>query len=303
MSKDAITADLVRCLVGEQFPQWADLEIRPVDLDGWDNTTFRLGDDMSVRLPSADLYVAQIDKEHRWLPMLAPRLPYPIPVPLARGEPGCGFPRPWSIYGWIDGQPAALAPVHDLERLAEDLAGFLIALQHVTAEDGPRAGPHSFGRGGPVSVYDEETRAALDVLGDRIDVPGAREVWEAALGSSWGGPGVWVHGDMAPSNFLVRNDRLCGVIDFGCSAVGDPACDLTPAWTVFEGESRRRFMRAVPADDDTWVRARGWALWKAVISVSTLPEDDAGNDGSRYGWRWTPLGVVDQIITEFRSRH
>ncbi len=234
--------------------------------------------------------------------MLAPRLPYPIPVPLARGEPGCGFTRPWSIYGWIDGQPAALAPVRDLERLAEDLAGFLIALQQVPAEDGPRAGPHSFGRGGPVSVWDGETRAALDHLGDRIDGQGAHEVWEAALASSWGGPDVWVHGDMAPSNFLVRNDRLCGVIDFGCSAVGDPACDLTPAWTVFEGESRRRFMRAVPVDDDTWARARGWALWKAVISVPTLPEDDAGNDGSRYGWRWTALGVVDQIITEFRSR-
>ena len=217
-------------------------------------------------------------------------------------NPAADSPDRGPIYGWIDGEPAALAPVRDLERLAEDLAGFLIALQQVPAEDGPRAGPHSFGRGGPVSVWDGETRAALDRLGDRIDAQGAHEVWEAAIASSWGGPDLWVHGDMAPSNFLVRNDRLCAVIDFGSSAVGDPACDLTPAWTVFDGESRRRFMRAVPVDDDTWARARGWALWKAVISVPTLPEDDTSNDGSRFGWRWTPLGVVDQIITEFRSR-
>ncbi len=302
MTREAITADLVRCLVREQFPGWADLEIRPVDLDGWDNTTFRLGDDMSVRLPSDDPYVAQIDKEHRWLPTLAPHLPYPIPVPLAKGVPGCGFTRPWSIHGWIDGHPVALTPVRDLGQLAEDLAGFLIALHQVPAEDGPRAGPHSFGRGGSVSVWDSETRAALDALGDRIDAQGAQEVWEVALASSWVGPDVWVHGDMAPSNFLVRNDRLCGVIDFGCSAVGDPACDLTLAWTVFDGASRRRFMRAVPVDDDTWARARGWALWKAVIGLPTLPEDDPRNDGSRFGWRWTALGVVDQIITEFRSR-
>ncbi len=174
MTRDAITADLVWCLVREQFPGWADLEIRPVDLDGWDNTTFRLGDDMSVRLPRDDPYVAQIDKEHRWLPTLAPHLPYPIPVPLAKGVPGCGFTRPWSIHGWIDGHPVALTPVRDLGQLAEDLAGFLIALHQVPAEDGPRAGPHSFGRRGPVSVWDGETRAALDHLGDRIDAQGAR---------------------------------------------------------------------------------------------------------------------------------
>lgn len=116
MPRDAITTDVVRCLVREQFPRWAGLEIRPVDLDGWDNTAFRLGDDMSARLPSDDPYVAQTAKEHRGLPTLAPHLPYPIPVPLARGVPGCGFHRPWLIFGWIDGQPAALAPVHDLER-------------------------------------------------------------------------------------------------------------------------------------------------------------------------------------------
>lgn len=302
MHKDDITAAVVSCLVREQFPQWADLEIRPVDLDGWDNTTFRLGSDMCVRLPSAEPYVAQIDKEHHWLPILASHLRYPIPHAVAKGEPGCGFPRPWSIYGWLHGESAALTPVRDRERLADDLAAFLTTLQQVPATDGPPAGPHSFSRGGPVSVWDAETRAAIEYLGGRIDAHGAREVWDRALASSWTGPDVWVHGDMAPSNFLVSDDQLCGVIDFGCSAVGDPACDLTLAWTVFDGESRRRFMRAVPVDNDTWDRARGWALWKAVVALPALPEDDPRNNGSRYGWHWTALGVVDQLITEFRSR-
>jgi aminoglycoside phosphotransferase (APT) family kinase protein len=300
--KDDITVDVVSCLLRAQFPDWAALDIRPVELDGWDNTTFRLGDAMSVRVPSDDRYVDQIDKEHRWLPVLARHLPCPIPEPLARGEPGCGFPRPWSVYGWIDGDSAALAPVRDLERLADDLAGFLRALQHVPSADGPPAGSHSFNRGGPLSVWNEETLSALDDLEERIDVRGAREVWDAALASRWTEAPVWVHGDMNPSNFLVRDDRLCGVIDFGCSAIGDPACDLTLAWTLFDDASRERFMRAVALDDDTWVRARGWALWKAVIALPMLPEDDPRNDGSRYGWRWTARGVVDQVIEDLRTR-
>jgi aminoglycoside phosphotransferase (APT) family kinase protein len=221
---------------------------------------------------------------------------------LAKGTPGCGVPRPWSVYGWLDGEPAALAPVRDLERLAVDLADFVSALRQVSTRDGPTAGPHSFGRGGPVSAWHDETLAALDLLDGRIDARGARAVWAAALESTWAGPDVWVHGDLAPSNFLVRDDRLCGVIDFGCSAVGDPACDLTLAWTVFEGASRERFVREIAVDDGTWARARGWALWKAVVALPTRSEDHPRNDGSRYGWRWTALGVVDQIITEFRSR-
>lgn len=138
--KGEITADVVSRLVAAQFPQWADLEVRPVDLDGWDNTTFRLGDEMSVQLPSDDVYIEQIDKEHRWLPVLAPFLPHPIPEPLAKGQAGCGFGRPWSIYRWLDGEPAALTAVRDLERLAGDVAGFVTALQQVPTVDRRLAG-------------------------------------------------------------------------------------------------------------------------------------------------------------------
>jgi aminoglycoside phosphotransferase (APT) family kinase protein len=295
-----ITVDVVDCLVREQFPRWADLPVRSVALDGWDNRTFRLGDELSVRLPSHEVYVAQIDKEHRWLPVLGSQLPLPIPQPVAKGQPGCGFPRPWSIYRWLPGEPAAITGVEDLEALAEDLAAFLIALRRVPALGGPSAGPHSFNRGGRVSAWDDQTRAIIDRLGKAIDHDGALAVWEAAVATEWAGPDVWVHGDVTGSNFLMTDDRLSAMIDFGCSAVGDPACDLTPAWTMFEGLSRRRFVDAVGYDDDTWARARGWAMWKALIDIPDRPVNDPGRSGSRFGWRWTADEIVARVISDHR---
>lgn len=301
MYRSDVDADIVAQLLREQFPQWADLAIRPVELDGWDNATFRLGDEMSVRLPRFETCVPQIEKEHRWLPVLARHVPLPIPTPVAMGAPGCGFPWPWSVYQWIDGEPAALAGVRDLDRLADDLAGFLAALHQVSTDGGPIPGPDSYHRGGPIALFDDATRATIDQLERRIDTAGALEVWDAAISSPSDGRVVWVHGDMTASNFIVRHDRVCGVIDFGCSAIGDAACDLTLAWTTFEGSSRRRFMQTVPVDGAAWARGRGWALWKAVIALPRLPDDHPRNDGTRFGWRWTARGVVDQIIADFRS--
>lgn len=294
-----ITRDVVSCLISAQFPQWADLEIRPVVLDGWDNTTFRLGDHMSVRLPSNKMYEPQIDKEHRWLPWLAARLPLPIPEPIARGVPGCGFPTAWSVYRWLEGEPAALVGIGDLDRFADDLGAFLVALQQIDPHGGPPAGAHSFNRGGSLHPWDEQTRAIIDQLADDIDATGARDVWDAALSAPWAGSDVWVHGDVTGSNLLVSSDRLCAVIDFGCSAVGDPACDLTPTWTMFEGSSRDIFRERLESlDRGTWARARGWALWKALIDIPGRPVDDPGRTGARFGWRWDSHGVIRQVIAD-----
>lgn len=298
MQKQDITVDVVSCLIADQFPEWAHLPVRPVTLDGWDNKTFRLGEEMSVRLPSHKAYAPQIDKEHRWLPELAARLPVPIPTPIAKGRPGCGFPRPWSVYGWIRGEPAAVVGVIDLERLAADLAAFIVALQGLPPDDGPPAGPHSSNRGGPVSAWDEQTRSIIEVLSEEIDVDGVTAVWDAAMAATWSGPDVWVHGDVTGSNLLLAGDRLVGVIDFGCSAVGDPACDLTPAWTMFGGSSRQLFVETIGVDDATLARARGWALWKALIAIPGRPTDDPGRTGMRYGWRWDAHGVIDQVVSD-----
>lgn len=263
-----ISTQQVRALIASQFPQWAGLDVRPVELSGWDNRSFRLGDDMLVRLPSAAGYVAQVEKEHRWLPKLAPLLPLPIPKPLAIGEPGRDYPFPWSVYGWLDGEPLAVHLGHiNLATLAVDVAAFLKALEGINATDGPLAGEHNFHRGGSLAVYDGEARAAAAHLADEVDQTLAMEIWQLALSSSWQGQGVWVHGDIAEGNLLVRNGRLSAVIDFGSSGVGDPSSDLILAWNVLDAESRNVFRLAMDLDDATWQRGRGWALWKALITL------------------------------------
>jgi aminoglycoside phosphotransferase (APT) family kinase protein len=265
-----IDAALAKRLVRAQFPQWANLPVVPVENGGWDNRTFCLGDGMSVRLPSALGYVAQVEKEHRWLPVLRPHLPLPIPVPLGLGAPGEDYPWPWSIYGWLDGDPAHLGRVYDLNRFAVDLAHFLVALRGVDASKGPAAGPHNFYRGGSLSIYDTGTRQSIGTLADEIDVRAVTEVWDTALETSWQEPPVWVHGDVAATNLLVKGGLLNAVIDFGCAGIGDPSCDLVIAWTFLDQAAREIFRSVVKLDAATWKRARGWAIWKAMITLVQL---------------------------------
>lgn len=263
-----VTPALVARLVAAQFPQWAGLPVTPVAMDGWDNWTFRLGDQLKVRLPSAAGYVPQTEKEAAWLPRLAPHLPLSVPVPLAVGGPGEGYPWPWSVYRWLDGEVATRERVRDRVQLARDVAGFLRALQAIDAAGGPAAGPHSYHRGGDFAVYAPEARRCIAELGDRIDAAGASAVIDAALAAPFAGPPGWVHGDVAAGNFLVTDGRLSAVLDFGCCAVGDPACDLVLAWTFLDGESRAVFQREAPGDEGSWARARVWALWKALLMLA-----------------------------------
>ena len=286
-----IDADLVRRLVAAQFPQWAALPIRPVAADGWDNRTFHLGDQMTARLPSAEAYSSQVAKEHRWLPALSRRLPVPIPVPLALGRPGEGYPWNWSVYAWLNGETARTARIDDARQYAVSLAGFLLALQRIDASGAPQPGPHNGYRGGPLAKYDAETRDAVAVLGDSVDAEAAIGAWQASLAAPWDGPPVWLHGDFSPGNLLVQNGRLSAVIDFGCCAVGDPACDLAIAWTVFNKETRDVFRAALMVDRDSWLRGRGWALWKALIVLAGLP----GTDPSE---RKTSLAVLEKVLAD-----
>jgi aminoglycoside phosphotransferase (APT) family kinase protein len=266
-----IDVPLVARLIATQFPHWAHLPIRPVSSDGWDNRTFHLGGQMTVRLPSAGQYALQVAKEHRWLPELAPHLPLPIPVPLAMGSPGEGYPWNWSVYRWLDGEIATRERIEDLTQFATTLGEFLTSLQGIDPTDGPPPGRHNFFRGGSLMVYDGETRQAIAALGHMIDATGATAVWEMALASELRGASVWFHGDISPGNLLVGGGRLNAVIDFGTSGIGDPACDLAIAWTFFHEESRRAFRQALRGDAAMWARGRGWTLWKALITLAALP--------------------------------
>ncbi len=266
MHVDEVDTDisLVARLLAAQFPQWAALSIKQVCSAGTDNALYRLGDNMVVRLPRIYWALDQIDKERQWLPRLAPHLPLAIPVQIAKGKPGEGYPFHWSIYRWLEGTNAASDRMADLNQAAVDLAQFITALQQIDTAGGPLPGS----RGKPLATRDTYTREAISALHNMIDTDAATAAWEAALQApEWNRAPVWFHGDMLPGNLLFERGRLSAVIDFGAMGVGDPACDLMIAWNLFSGESRNMFRAALAVDDATWARGRGWALSQALIFI------------------------------------
>ncbi len=272
MTDDAldINVNLVQQLVSSQFPDWSDLPITEVHPNGWDNRTFRLGGKMSVRLPSAERYSLQVDKEQKWLPILSQKLPLPVPIPLAKGEPNHKYPYNWSIYEWIDGDTATSERIDDMSKFATALGGFLIALRRINTSGGPGPGPGH--RGGDLNVYNDQTQQAIEILRSKsnLDTNLLVEVWDAAVASKWVNPPVWIHGDVSSGNILVKDGEITAVIDFGSAAIGDPACDLSIAWTMFDKDSRDAFRISMDLDDDTWARGKGWTLWKSLILLSGI---------------------------------
>lgn len=256
---------LVRGLLAEQHP---DLAGEPLVLvaNGWDNVLFRLGDDLVARLPRRQLAVPLVEHEQRWLPELAPRLPLPIPAPMRIGRPGGGYPWPWSICRWTPGRSALETPPADLGAAAEALGRFLAAVHAPAPADAP-ANPY---RGVPLPDRTERTIAALDDLGGAVDGPRLRARWDELLElPGWDRPPVWVHGDTHPGNLIVHDGELVAVVDWGDLTAGDPASDLVVAWMLLPAEHRPAFRRAVGADDDEalWARGRAWAL---AIGLSLL---------------------------------
>ena len=255
---------LVRRLLAAQFPQWAARPIERVPSAGTDYALYRLGDDQVVRLPLAWTGAKGLDKELTWLPRLAPLLPVAIPVVLGTGLPAEGYPLPWAVYRWLDGENPTIGHIADPDVLAADLAAFIAALQRVDLADGPAAY-----RGGPLAAQDAGTRAALAELGGMVDTEAATAAWDAALRApEWSGPPVWVHADLMPGNVLARQGRLTAVLDFSTVGVGDPACDLIVGWFLLPAPAREAFRAALHVDDATWARGRGWALSLALGQVA-----------------------------------
>ena len=266
---------LVRALLAEQLPQWADLPITPLGEGNSDNVIFRLGHDLVVRLPRPDRARFQVLKEHRWLPVLAPHLPLAIPEPVELGEPSPIYDRHWSVYRWLDGQIAELNEPADPHEAARQLARFVSALQAIDTTDGPVPGPQNFFRGGPLSVEDAHVRTAIAALDGVVDASGLLRVWETALAAAaWDKPPVWIHGDLHGGNLLTVAGRLSAVIDFGGLGVGDPACDLMAAWMFPPAESRPTFRAELDVDDATWTRGRGWGMVLSLPSPDDLAADE-----------------------------
>ena len=269
MHPNEVTTDilLVRRLLSSQFPQWSNLAIKSVVSAGTDNAIFRLGNDMSVRLPRIDWAQGQVDKEHKWMPRLAPCLPLSIPIPLAKGQPDQGYPYDWSIYKWLEGENASIDQIIDPCQAATELAQFITALQQIDTTGGPLAREHNL-RGVSLKNRDRITRESIANLKGMIDTNAALTVWEEAVQAhEWNNKSVWFHGDLLIGNVLFNRGRLSAIIDFGGLGVGDPACDLMIAWSLFSGESRDAFRNQLNVDDATWARGRGQALSQAVIFI------------------------------------
>lgn len=265
------TLQIVKKLISAQFPEWSNRELRPVLSMGNDNRMYRLGEALLVRLPSAEVYVPQVKKEQKWLPFLAKHLSFKIPLPLKIGKPSEEYPWPWSIYEWVEGETLAMVSKEalNMEEIAGGLAKFLQELHGAPSDDGPLAGAHNFWRGGDLSVYASEVDQAFKSLSGHIEILPFKKIWQAAVSSKWHKNPVWVHGDLSPANILLKKGQLHAVIDFGCMGVGDPASDLTIAWTFFEGKSQQVFLESLNMDEDTIARAKGWALWKALIQLES----------------------------------
>ncbi len=255
---------VVRGLIADQMPSWSDLELRRIETSGTVNVIYRLGPDKLVRLPCLDVFSNGPLREARWLPEFAPLLPLQIPEYLALGSPTEAYPSAWSVLSRIRGDNATSATLSDLNRTAEQLGEFVLALRKVGIEGAPDGSYRGHGLAGS----DADARRAINQLPESFDQRALIELWESSLAAPvWGGEPTWFHSDLHSGNLLARDGDLVAVIDFeGCS-VGDPSSDLIAAWWLFDKQSRITFRETVNPDEASWQRGKGWALFMGVSAV------------------------------------
>ncbi len=289
MHADELEVDeaLVRRLLAEQFPEWADLPLRQVEHAGTVNAIFRVGTDLAVRLPRREGPTEPGSKELDWLPKLAPQLPLEIPVPVAQGHPTGEYPWFWDVHTWVEGESVPVSEI-DAIQAARDLAAFVAALQQVDPAGAPP------GRGIPLAERDVEMRYWFARF--RSDAAVTAEWTRALAAPPWEGPPVWHHGDLDVRNWLVRDGSISGVIDWGCMGVGDPACDVMVAWKLHSSAARDAFRQALPTDDATWERARGWVLSQAVAALAYYTPE---NNPALYNEAERPL---EHVMSEREER-
>jgi aminoglycoside phosphotransferase (APT) family kinase protein len=270
-----VSPDLVRRLLAAQHPDLSGLHVEVMS-NGWDNLICRLGGELLVRLPRRAAAAKLVEHEQRWLPVLAPRLPLPVPAPVRAGRPGLGYPWAWSVVPFLPGQIAARHPPADLLAAAASLGGFLGALHAPAPADAP-VNPF---RGVPLADRGALVAEHLSALGGSVDRAAVLDVWQAALATpAWDRPPVWLHGDLHPANILVHRGSISAVIDFGDITSGDPAGDLSVAWMLLPAECHDAFRDAYgaagqhPAGAELWARARGWALALSLVFLANSADN------------------------------
>lgn len=283
---------LVRALLREQHPDLADLELRAVD-GGWDNQQWRLGAELAVRMPRTERAPDLLRTEQRWLPSLAPHLPLPTPTPVRVGEPSTLFPHPWTVARWVKGEPADRTPITGTGSAAT-LAAFLQALHRPAPADAPA----NQQRGVPMADLALDIDDAVQTLDADVDTAGVTALWrEAVAAPAWPGPPVWLHGDLHPANVVVRDGALAGVLDFGEMCGGDPATDLSAAWILLPAGGAARFFAAYPAvSAATVVRARGWAVLRAVGLIGIGRNGRLGLPGGKPTWEAAGHATLQRVL-------
>jgi aminoglycoside phosphotransferase (APT) family kinase protein len=266
-----IDEGVVRSLLAAQCPEWAGLSLSPAGA-GTDNTMYRLGEDLLVRLPRTADKARSVRKEQEWLPRLAPLLGCAIPEPVHAGTPSMAFPLHWSVYRWIDGDEARPDTVQDWAAFGADLAAFVRELHSVDLMGARRTGDLSWYRGGRLQDCDQWVSTCFEecrsIVGAELDVETLERLWDAALAlPEPSGPQVWLHGDLKPTNLLVQGGKLHAVIDFGALSVGFPDAEHATVWDL-PPQARQAYWNALDLDDPTWVRARAWAIAVGVSGIS-----------------------------------
>jgi aminoglycoside phosphotransferase (APT) family kinase protein len=260
--------ELVRALLLEQAPHLADEAVVQL-AGGRDNAAFRIGDEHLARLPLHEVAAPLMRTEQHWLPQLSPRLPVRTSSPLVKGEPGCGYPFPWAVAHWIPGDTADRTG-YDLDHAATTLLAFWRGLHQPAPEDAP---------GNPVrSVPLSERLLRFGEHMVDLDHPRSgdivNELARLAAVPVPQRPKVWCHGDLHPRNIVVSDRRIVGVIDWGDLHGGDPVVDYAAAWMMLPGKQLERVRRELHADDDTWQRARGWALVFGALLMRIGSQDE-----------------------------
>lgn len=264
-----IGVEAVERLVVRQFPAWRGLSVTPVVSHGTVNALFRLGDHIVLRFglfPSGDpAWREELLAAQETVARLAARVAVQLPVPLAVGEPGDGFPGFWAVYEWIPGETAPESRITDLDTLAIDLAVFTRTLHDMPADGRTWDG---LTRGGPLEDRDAQVRECIFDSAALVDARRVEAVWDDCLAASQVGQGdVWIHADLMPGNLLVRDGRLVAVIDCEGLCVGDLSVDLMPAWNLLPAGPRDTFRRELAVDEAAWTRGRGWALCQAIVAL------------------------------------
>lgn len=260
-----VTTDTVRQLVDEQFPRWAGLPVWRVRDAGTVNAVFRLGEDLSVRLPLRNdgpgRVTAWLLAETNAATELARECPFPAPVPVATGEPGHGFPLPWAVQTWVPGTPATVADPATFTTFAEGLVTLLTRLRAVDTRGRRFSGT---GRGGRLQDHDAWVEECLQRSDGLVDVAGARRLWARLRRVPRIGGDVMCHGDLVPGNVLVREGRLVGVLDGGGFGPADRSLDLVGAWHLLDVDPRDGVRVGLGCSDDEWMRGMAWALVQAL---------------------------------------